>query len=89
MFWEIPAWFNEGVAMQVDFRERFMMPPERLPDTSYARELESYNAFFSGEHSYAASRREVMDLFNKHPANSLYARLERIRDGEPFAQVFE
>jgi hypothetical protein len=88
-FREIPAWFNEGVAMQVDFRERFIIPPDDLPDTSYVRALNSSNAFFAGENSYAAARHEVMDLLNKHPAKRLYANLERVRNGETFAKVFE
>jgi hypothetical protein len=89
MFREIPAWFDEGAAMQVDFRKRFMMPPERLADTSYVRKLKSYDAFFSGKYSYPAARREVMELLDKQPANSFFVNLERIRNGESFAQVFE
>ncbi len=89
MLREIPAWFNEGVAMQVDFRERFIVPPEKLPETSYVRELESYNAFFAAEQSYAAARREVKYLLEKHAASGLYAKLERVRSGEPFGRVFE
>lgn len=89
MLWEIPAWFDEGVAMQVDFRERFIMSPDDLPDTSYVRKLKGHRAFFAGEHNYAAARREVADLLDEYPANTLYANIERIRSGETFAQVFE
>lgn len=89
MLMEIPAWFDEGVAMQVDYRERFIVSPESLPDTSYVRAYESYSDFSSGEQSYAAARREVMELLAKTPANRLYSNLARIRNGEPFERVFE
>lgn len=88
-FREIPAWFDEGVAMQVDYRERYDLNSGQLPDTTSVRELTSYREFFKGQNSYAAAKREVRDWLTRVGADTLYARLERLRNGEPFTRVVE
>lgn len=90
-FLEVPAWFDEGVAMQVDYRPRYALPLEATPGEP-VRSLSSFSAFFSGDEqrivrNYAAARRVVAGWLEKVGTASLYAHLERLRNGESFAQV--
>ena len=91
-FFEVPAWFDEGVAMQVDYRPRYALPLEAVPSES-VRNLNSFSAFFSGDEerivgNYAAAKRVVAEWLDKIGTESLYAQLERLKNGESFAEVF-
>ena len=92
-FTEIPVWFDEGVAMQVDFRPRYDLPASEAVDTAYVRQLQSARSFFGAdEHrlvrNYVAAKVEVAHGLAGIDAQSLYGRLDRIRDGEPFDTAF-
>lgn len=89
MLREVPAWFDEGVAMQVDYRKRYDMNREQLPDSTYVRKLVSYKEFSRGQSSYAAAKREVNSWLAVAGTDTLYARLDRLRRGDPFARVIE
>ena len=63
-FTQIPTWFDEGLAMQVDFRQRYDLPKAPSVDTSYVRQLETVGDFFqSGDElltrNYASAKAEV------------------------------
>lgn len=83
-FREIPAWFDEGVAMQVDFRRKYDTKAEHLLDSSYVRESVSYRSFAQGANPYTAAKKEVQELLAELDRHSLYERLALIRNGEPF-----
>lgn len=88
---EIPTWFDEGVAMQLDYRPRYALPPEAVAGGD-VRSLSSFSAFFGGDEqrvvrNYAAARRVVAAWLEKVGAASLYAHLERLSKGESFAEV--
>jgi hypothetical protein len=89
-FTQIPAWFDEGIAMQVDFRSRYELPPGELANTTYVRRLESTNQFFnqSGQQlvkNYASAKAEVAVWLADVGAQSVYQRFEQIREGEMFS----
>ncbi|HEY0439673.1 MAG TPA: hypothetical protein VGD36_06315 [Xanthobacteraceae bacterium] len=89
-FWSVPAWFDEGLAMQVDFRTRYALGPEDLSRAGYVREFETFRAFFNGDEptqvrNYAAAKAVVSAWIAEVGAASLYARLGRLRAGEPLS----
>jgi len=45
---QIPTWFDEGVAMQVDYRSRYDLPAEKIPNAGDVRALTTFSKFFSG-----------------------------------------
>ena len=89
---EIPTWFDEGVAMQVDFRPRYDLPSSKPVDTNYVRNLETAREFFKSSDSglvknYASAKFEVANLLSDIGKQNLYQRLERIKNGEEFDTV--
>ena len=88
-FTEIPVWFDEGIAMQVDFRPRYELPKGEPIDTTYVRQLETARQFFQQNDqqltkNYAAAKAEVAHWLSEADVQSLYQRFERIRTGEKF-----
>ena len=88
-FTQIPAWFDEGVAMQVDFRPNYDLPKSEPVDTTYVRQLASARQFFQSNdeqltRNYASAKAEVSHWIAGVGAESLYQRFERIRKGEQF-----
>jgi hypothetical protein len=87
---KIPAWFDEGVAMQVDFRSRYnSSQPLDATELVSLRALKSINEFNAGNDEeitrhYARSKRAVAQWLEKIGRSNLYSRLERIRAGEDF-----
>ena len=91
-FTEIPVWFDEGIAMQVDRRPRFALPPGAQVDTSYVRQLQSARSFFQANEqqlvrNYASAGAEVAHWLSDVGPQSLYPRLDRIAHGEQFDSV--
>ena len=89
---EIPTWFDEGIAMQVDFRPRYDLPAWRAAQTGDVRKLATASRFYRGNDDeraqhYAAAKCEVARWLSDAGAPSLYLRLERIRNGEAFDAV--
>lgn len=87
---QIPVWFDEGVALTVDFRAPFL--PENIQlsedEIMVVRELSSARDFFSGDnmrHHYQAARLTVDPLIQP---SSFFAQLDRIGQGEHFDTVF-
>jgi hypothetical protein len=90
---EIPVWFDEGVAMQLDLRPRFELPQAEALDTAYVRQLDSPCRFYPPNdqqliHNYAAAKVEVAHWLDKVGAQTLYQRFECICNGERFSTVF-
>lgn len=92
-FWrfirQIPVWFDEGLALTVDFRAPFLLENIELPQQTIQAitSKDTAKAFFSGNvrQNYQAARVAVNDLIVQ---SSLYQDLERIAAGESFEQVF-
>jgi hypothetical protein len=94
-FSEIPAWFDEGLAMQVDFRSRYdSSQAVDVTELAALRTLRSMYQFNAGNDEeitrhYARSKRAVAQWLEKIGRSNLYSRFERIRNGESFETVFE
>ncbi len=87
---EIPVWFNEGIALMVDYREPFLPGNIELSQEQIdaVKELEFGYEFFNGKNiheNYLASRMAV----DKIDPSTLYEKLLLIRNGESFNNVFK
>jgi len=88
----LPAWFDEGVAMQVDYRSRYELPAEAIPNAAGVRELNTFSEFFSGDEetvvsNYARAKYVVASWLTRVGEKSLYQRLERMKRGESFEKA--
>jgi hypothetical protein len=91
-FLQVPTWFDEGVAMQVDYRSRYLLSPQEALDSDYVRALTTASSFFSGDEealtrNYASAKAVVAPWVAKAGPATLYPRLHRLKSGESFAEV--
>lgn len=96
-FWrrwaQIPVWFDEGIAMQVDTRDAFDRPRDRAAAARGSiRKKDTAARFFVAspdqltEH-YALAKHEAARWLDRVGRANLYVRLSRIADGEDFERV--
>ena len=92
---QIPTWFDEGLAMQVDHRQRYVWPPHSgAVDSGTVKQWTSRSQFFRGNddeltHHYAMAREEVRLWLQRLGREHLYAFLERVRQGAEFLEAYE
>jgi hypothetical protein len=91
---EIPTWFDEGVAMQVDYRKKYDLPHDESVDTDAVRKLVSPSKFNASDdraltRHYAMSKTMVASWLSGIGPSALYGRLAQINQGKPFADVME
>lgn len=89
---ELPIWFDEGLAMQVDHRERYNLPKDTK--TSYVRLLNSVSDFAVSDsnllvHHYASAKSEVTLWVTKIGADLVYDKLKNIKDGLSFDAIWQ
>lgn len=85
---QVPVWFDEGLAMQVDYREKYVLPEGSR--TAFIRNAASPADFFVADdqeltENYAAAKMEVARWVSSVGSKEVYARLARIQSGETFA----
>lgn len=94
-FWarnrKLPVWFDEGLAMQVDFRERYNLGKEA--DFSFATRLDSSKAFFVSDRElltkhYAAAKAAVQTILLDVNEKDIYSQLKQLRAGATFDSIF-
>ncbi|MBI3898840.1 MAG: hypothetical protein HY308_11150 [Gammaproteobacteria bacterium] len=88
---EIPVWFDEGAAMQVDYRSRYdFLDTRRLTAITQLR----YGwQFFDGDDDqltqhYAGAKQEVRQWINKVGHKGVFKLLARVKNGESFDRVY-
>ena len=92
---QIPTWFDEGLAMQVDYRERYIWARQSgAVDSGSVKRWTSRAQFFSGNDAeltrhYAMAKEEVRLWLQKLGHSNLYDFLERIRLGDGFVEIYE
>ena len=87
---QVPVWFDEGLAMQVDYREKYVLP--KGVDTRYIRNASTPASFFVADdqeltRNYGAAKSEVARWVAEVGSTFVYAQLARIRSGEKFTNV--
>lgn len=88
----LPVWFDEGLAMQVDFRPQYVLRDGAGVSTRYVKKLRSISEFFVPGNifltkNYASAKAEVALWVAAVGNKSVYSQLERVRVGEPFDVV--
>lgn len=91
---QLPVWFDEGLAMQVDFRPQYALPDGATAEAEYVTTLSSHRTFFVSDDGvltkhYALAKAVVAVWVAEVGATSVYRELERIRAGEPFQAVIK
>lgn len=91
-FLQVPTWFDEGLAMQVDFRPRYTLSSAGAEEQAYLKNLTTSTSFFVADDKtltrhYALAKRVVADWLHTAGANTLYPRLQRIQDGATFIEA--
>jgi hypothetical protein len=91
-FMQVPTWFDEGIAMQVDYRSRYLLPPQEVVDSGYLRTLTTASSFFVGDdealtRNYASAKAVVASWVATVGPATLYPRLLRLKSGESFSEV--
>jgi hypothetical protein len=81
---ELPVWFDEGLAMQVDFRPQYDL---RLEDRPQAVAIKTSRDFFVSNdklltQNYASAKFLVAQWVEHLGSNAVYRELDRIRAGE-------
>lgn len=99
-FWawmtRLPVWFDEGIALQLDWRRAYMVDCAALDARRlrHARTLVRPWQFWDGGReqvvaNYRASRCAAAQVLERMPPHSLYDSIARLRDGQDFAEVFD
>ncbi|WP_455207443.1 hypothetical protein [Kaarinaea lacus] len=91
----IPTWFDEGVAMQVDYRERYEIDFLSFPQNEIerVRKLTSPSTFWTGSkeediNNYLAAKAAVHQVLAENSEVSLFSMLSKVRHGHGFYNVF-
>jgi hypothetical protein len=89
---QLPAWFDEGVAMQVDYRSRYALSEQDAAGADAVQKLNTFSAFRSGDSktvvtNYARAKYKVASWLRRVGIKSLYQRLERMKSGQSFAEA--
>lgn len=91
---QLPVWFDEGLAMQVDWRPRYVLSGGANAETKTVRALNFPGDFFLSDDqlltkNYAFAKSEVALWVNEVGKASVYKQLERIRLGESFNAIVQ
>jgi hypothetical protein len=92
---ELPTWFDEGAALQVDFRPQYTETTEiKKEELNRVTALDSPDKFWSSDteqniKNYQSAKIAVAKFLKEHPSRSLYALLARIIEGEKFEEIIK
>ena len=89
----LPVWFDEGAAMQVDYRKQYDALHSEDSELSI-RELRYSWQFFEGDDNrltrhYAGAKNEVRRWIGAGSHKKVFALLDRIKRGERFDDVYK
>ena len=92
---EIPTWFDEGLAMQVDFRNRYDIDHLSFPQKEIERvkTLIKPSKFWTDSrekdiNNYLAAKAAVYQMLTKSQGSSLYVLLLKVSQGHSLNEVF-
>lgn len=97
---KLPVWIDEGVAMQVDYRKKYLINFNSLNQDEIDKvistgtsQIINVNHFFSGTKeqvikNYQISKVLITKILNQNSNLSLYEMLDKAKNGEKFEDVF-
>jgi len=88
----IPVWFDEGVAMQVDYRKKYDLPVAK-EKSSILDSLRYSWQFFKGDdveltNHYAVAKTEVRSWLSRVGNGSVQSLLEKVKSGADFDEAY-
>ena len=91
-FTELPVWFDEGLAMQVDYRIAYDLPASESSKADDVKSLRTAGDFFTANDAtltknYASAKTVVKKWVSDVGSSNVYRQLERVRAGESFDSV--
>lgn len=91
-YFQVPTWFEEGIAMQVDDRSRYLLSPQEALNADGVRALTSAASFVASDdealtRNYASAKAVVASWVLRVEPASVYPRLLRLKNGESFDKV--
>jgi hypothetical protein len=89
---QLPVWFDEGLAMQVDYRPDYNLPESESSKADDVKSLRSANEFFTTNDAmltknYASSKVVVKKWVADIGSANVYSQLDRVRAGESFESM--
>lgn len=90
----IPTWFDEGAAMQIDYRKKYELKEERDAKLSALGNLRHSWQFFKGDDGeltmhYAVAKFGVRSWLKKAGEGSIQVLLQRVRSGANFHKTYQ
>lgn len=84
---EIPVWFDEGAAMQVDFRKKYMITPENKESI---KKLKTGRQFFAGNLTahYSLAKYEVETWLKSYGNEAFYKLLNEVKNEKTFEESY-
>jgi SpoVK/Ycf46/Vps4 family AAA+-type ATPase len=91
-FTELPVWFDEGLAMQVDYRTAYDLPTSESSEADDVKSLRTAREFFAANDAtltknYASAKTVVKKWVSDVGSTNVYSQLDRMRAGESFDSV--
>lgn len=91
-FTELPVWFDEGLAMQVDYRTAYDLPSSESSKADDVKSLRTASDFFTANDAtltknYASAKTVVKKWVSDVGSSNVYSQLDRVRAGESFDSV--
>ena len=88
----IPVWFDEGVAMQVDYRKKYDLPLEKEKSPTLDSLRYSWQ-FFKGDdveltNHYAVAKAEVKSWLSRAGNGNVQSLLEKVKSGADFDETY-
>jgi len=92
---KLPVWLDEGLALQVDYRERYKLDnrPSNSSEIDKVKILKRSSEYFTDNNeqnirNMHAAKAAVYEILNQHPSKSLYSLFSRVKEGEDITDVF-
>lgn len=92
---KLPVWLDEGLALQIDYRERYKLDnrPFNLSEIDRVKRLNRSSEFFTDNNeqnirNMLAAKAAVYEILSQHSSKSLYFLFSRIKKGEDIKDVF-
>ncbi len=90
---KFPVWLEEGIGMQVDYREQYIVKPINNSEIIRIQTLSSVDLFWTNSKeknikNYQGAKYVVDKILNKYPEKELFALLLKIKNGSDIKDIF-
>ena len=92
---KLPVWLDEGLALQVDYREKYRFNNQPIDSQEFTRiKTIKRSEFFTASNEQVnknmrAANAAVYEILDQHSSGLLYKLFSRVRKGEDISDVFD